>query len=195
MRHAKNTLGQHLYRLRRLDRRLTVLIIEVDQRLSRGIGWFGSSEGNWDNPLVGHMRYFDGIATELEHSTADLRAMNAFGATERLRADLERLTDSLRKVAEIPTTLTRGSRISILAASPSNTGFKMTLSPPLRCDQNTSTRSTNFVARPNFFRTSIYRLYGNDYISGYEAEWPVEVRPDKHIDTAPLWGGEPRPIS
>lgn len=174
---------------------MTILIIEVDQRLSRGIGWFGQSEGNWDNPLVGHMRYFDGIAVELEHSTADLRAMNAFGSIERLRADLERLTNCLREVADLYHDDSWTAYVDARGES-IEYGREDEIEPTITLRADHLDKIIQLRRQCELlFRTSMYRLYGSDSISGYEAQWPVESRPNRNLDTDPLWGSEPRPIS
>jgi len=57
-RRVERDLTMRLGRLRRLNKRLTGIVITLDQRVSAGTGCFGSQKNNFDNPITGHLWYY-----------------------------------------------------------------------------------------------------------------------------------------
>jgi hypothetical protein len=193
-RKIERELSMHLGRLLRVNLWLTVVAIELDQKLSAGIGWRGKKTNDMNNPITGHLWYCDGIAVELEHSTAELRAMDANGAIERLREDLERLTAVLREAADMYQEDT-WSRYLEIKGEP--IGYSDDGDEPTVALEACHVPRVEELRREAtlLLRTSMRRLNKNDYQTSYEVTWPVKIRPSSNVDTNPLWGGQPRPMS
>lgn len=191
-RHLSNRLRIQLWRLRRLDRRITALVIEVDQAFERGLGWRGNR--TVPRPISGHMRYFLGLLDELEFSTADLRAMDTSGSVERLRSDMESLASLMRDTIDayqkgIWATY-RSCEGKPIPYDPDDGVPTVALRPDDVEEAETRRRHAELL-----FRTCISRLAGSDAAGNYRTQWPTEDRPCPHMNTDPIWGGEPRPIN
>lgn len=186
---ARRLLTGWVHRLYRLDRRLVAVVCELDAALAVGVGWAGWAI--WPHQLAGRITYLDGLVDDLERSRAELRAIDANGGTERLRADVERMADLLRLAAVTYRAGTIESYREVDGAQ---------MPPGATGREPTPTLGTNDVAafaalRDEFTlvaRTVAHRLDDGDRAERYRALWPVQ-RSECALDIEQLWGSEPRP--
>lgn len=190
-RRLKSHLVIQLGRLRRLDRRITALVIEVDQAFGSGLGWHGPLAA--PAPISGHMRYFIGLLDELEFSTADLRAMDTSGSVERLRSDMELLASLMRDaIAAYQKGIWaayRSCKGKPIAYDPEAGAPTVTLRPDDLDEAEDRRRHAELL-----FRTCLNRFSRPGAEVTYRTHWPTEERPCPHLETDGIWGGEPRPI-
>lgn len=185
-------LLQFLRRLVRLDRRLCAVVAELDDRLAAGAAWEGPDA--WPRPLKGRLIYLDGMIDELDRAIAQVRALEADGSTERLRADIERLARVLREAADEYQSGTfcsyrefEGEAITLDRRG----AFETT--PTLHTSSERRVRELRDEATL-LFRTCWYRLDADHTAERYKAVWPVERHEAQHINTAAVWATEPNPI-
>lgn len=189
-RQRRQRLWEHLHRLVRLDRRLVALVVEVDQALGRGVGWI--DRDTVPPALGGYVIYLQALIAELEITAADLSAMEANGAVERIRSDLVLLAQRLREAMNMYLT-------GMLATYRQSCGVPVAYRPRsctvvLRAEDVTRARELRLQARL-LFRTLLRRLRGEHFWNDYECEWPIEVRPSADMGTAELWRGEPQAMT
>ena len=185
-------LLQFLRRLARLDRRLCALVAELDERLTVGTGREGPDA--WPRPLKGRLTYLDATIDELERTVAQVRAVEADGATERLRADVERLSRVIRDAASEYLSGTvcsyregRGQPIYSAQAG------SFAITPTLHGTQALLVRELPEEATM-LFRTCWYRLQADSMAERYRALWPIEQHEVSHINTEAVWRTEPHPV-
>lgn len=192
-RRLKAQLDAELGRLLRLDRRLVGLIVEVDQALGRGVGWFGYRSA--PPSLGGHMNYLYGLSHEFDSTTAALRAMSTSGPVERLRSDLEELTGLMRDAAEA---YLKGIWATYRATQGAAVPYDVTVlgSPTVTlCNEDLEEALDRQRQVQLLFRTTLCRLH-RDLVGGtYHNQWPTDLRPGPDEDTEDPWRGEPRPIT
>lgn len=177
-------------KLLRYDRRIVALVGELDVAFDAGVGWTGHSI--WPHELGGRIAYFDGLIDDLERARAELRAIDASGGTERLRADVERMAEVLRAAARTYRAGTIESYRDSNGAAIQYGASGRDVAPTL----GSNSISEFGAVRDEFTllaRTVAYRLGEEDRAEGYRAIWPV-FRGECVADIDKAWGGEPRPI-
>lgn len=96
---ARRSLRRTLLDFRRLDHELCQAVVEADHCLARGPGWTGWEI--WPEELSPMLYRLRQLRFELDGMRARVRAQWAEGPIERLRDDIEQLTSSLRRAADL----------------------------------------------------------------------------------------------
>jgi hypothetical protein len=85
--------------IRRLDELLRKTTWDMEQLFSKGFPWAGYAI--FIGEMGDHLNTLQGIAGETGDVMARVRALEADGADERLRSDVERIADGLRRVTPL----------------------------------------------------------------------------------------------
>lgn len=195
-RRVRDRLEISVARLMRQERRLGGVILELDQRLATRSDWAGWAR--WPMHLGGQLTYASGLADEAEREEALVRALNAQGADERLRQDIEEMHRVLYTVAI-------GSVDGTVAACRMTHGEPHPVSPGGQEVSPVFTgidEQTLLEARRRFttlMRTSLARLGKGDWWSeqraeGFGSTWTIYRWEGSDVDLATFWGGEVRPL-
>jgi hypothetical protein len=196
VRRVRQRLAVAVGRLVRQERRLGRLIIDLDRQLTMGGAWEGWSQ--WPAYLGGQLTYASGLADEAEREEALVRALDADGAVERLRQDVEEMHQVLHKVAMacLDGTIAayRNSEGEPVASSPAG----RELSPVF-----TGTEEEELLAARRRFttlmRSTLSRLGSSDWRSelraeAFESSWPLYRWESADVDHGKLWDGELAPL-
>lgn len=185
-------LTTQVQRLLHVDRRLVVLVVDIDRLLSRGVGWHGVAI---EPPMLrGHRTYMRAQIDELERARARVRALEARGGTDRVRETVEDAIDILRRAytiyfdgcmdaygnaggEPIPPGATGRDPTALLVASAEAEAVR-----ELRKDMELAVR------------TVAHQLDRPAVAEQFRCRWPV-TRFDVGIAAeSDLWRGEPQPI-
>jgi hypothetical protein len=96
-RQVRTRLDLSVERIHRQQHRLGGAIIETDRRLQLGTDWAGWSK--WPPQLAGELAYLSGLADEAEREESIVRSLEASGADERLRQDVEEMHQVIYRLA------------------------------------------------------------------------------------------------
>jgi hypothetical protein len=195
-RRVRTRLEISVGRLQRQEHRLGGVIRELDRRLAEGPGWAGWSV--WPDKLGGELTYAAALADEAEREEAMVRSLDARGADERLRRDVEELHRVLSRVASacVEGTLdaNRSSNGDPIPSSPG--GREVT--PAL----GSMDEAQLLEARRRFttlMRTCRHRLgrgdhWSREWAEAFASSWPVYRWEASDVDLDAYWGGEVRPL-
>lgn len=195
-RRVRTHLAASVGRIHRQQHRLGGVIIEVDRRLQKGTEWAGWSRR--PKQLAGELAYLSGLADEAEREESIVRSLNAHGADERLRQDIEEMHQVIYRVA-------------IASYDGTVAAYRKGHGRPIPCSAGGDEVTPVFTgmseadvieARRRFktlMRTSLHRLGKGDYWSGHRAEafdtsWIVHRWEAADVDLGAFWGPEVRPL-
>jgi hypothetical protein len=185
-RRARGRLGQWARKLHRFDRRVVACVGELDAVFDEGPGWAGWAI--WPDSLRDMLAYLDDTIDQLERASAELRAIDAPGAVERLRVDVEQMATVLRLAA---VTYRAGAIESYRESSGEAIPMGATGREPTPVLGSNSTAELGAL-RDEFTllaRTVADRLGDEEHAEKYRAVWPI-ARAECLRDA---WGSEPRP--
>lgn len=183
-------LRARLGRLAKLDTRLAAVAVDLEDLQTQGTGW-----GGWDLPprnLGAYWTYLVGLQEELEFTIAEVRAIDAEGPSERLRADIEELADVLRRAAEL---YESGSAAAYRAAEGRALGISAGGRAPIKPLQEADLALAQLLRLRTqlLFRTCCQRLTGRPG-EGWGV-WPIYEWEIERLRNRDLWRGSPKPIA
>lgn len=188
---TRRRIHELLRRIRRIELRLSALAAELDNRLGRGVTWAGLDI--WPIELRGHLVYVRALLEEAERSEAMLRALDASGADERLRADVERLYVIFRQVGReyIDGSMKTyrqhfGEPIEMSAG-----GREVTLT---LADESASAINDLRDEFTTLMRTCLYRLEADEHAEEYGVYWPIQRFEVERVAELDVWATEPPPL-
>lgn len=170
-RNTEDELRQMIFRLLRLRRWLIAWIASVAQNRN-------AEASN------GHLSFYAGAAQELEQHVAAIRAIDADGAVERLRADVEHAARCIHRQWDWAATMIPAGRLLTDLKHPHGLHA---IERSKEIDLASEERQLVLL-----LRTIMWRLGNAD-----EAEYIDEILPldpDRHYDVDELWGNDVRPL-
>ncbi len=191
--HVRKRLAVSVGRLIRQQHRLGGVVIELDRKLAAGTGWAGWSI--WPDTISGQLTYLESLLDEAEREEAMVRSLDASGADERLRQDIEEMHQVLVAVARAAIEGTTGAyQASSGDAVPSSPGGRE-MTPVFG-----ETGVDRFPERRRFttlMRSCLHRIDPPDgptqRAEGFEASWPLVRWEADGIDLDDYWAGDVRP--
>lgn len=170
------------------------MILELDRRLTEGPGW-----SVWQDKLGGQLTYASALADEAERDEAMIRSLDARGADERLRQDVEEMHQVLFRLAAgcVEGTL-RSCRAANGDPIPSSPGVRE-ITPAF----SSLEEGELLEARRRFttlMRSCLHRLgngdfWGSERPEAFSPSWPVYRWEAADIDLDVYWGNEVRPLT
>lgn len=191
-RRRRSDLIDWLQRLLRIERRLSALAADLDDKFVQGVT--SSERDVWPVQLRGHAFYLADLVDEAERAEAAVRAMDTEGALERLRADVEQLYVVFRTAAD---EYLRGAQRRYRASHEQPTPVGAAADEGVAMlDADAAERVR--ALRANFMtltRSCLYRLGNEGHAEALEVCWPIARRDVAAAHELNVWSTEPRPIS
>lgn len=191
-RRRRHDLVEWLKRVLRIERRLSALAADLDDISVQGVTWAGWEA--WPVEARGHAHYLAGFIDETERAEAAVRALDASGPLERLRADVEQLYVILRVAADH---YYEGARRHYRDSNGEPSGAGAAGHEPVAMLADHSVDRVREL-RANFVtlaRSCLYRLGHEGHAEALQVRWPI-VRSDvTAAHELNVWATEPRPIS
>lgn len=169
-RRQRNRLGQTVAGLQAAASTLRSTVVQIDHRMSDGVGWAGWDI--WPDDLGLHITTLDELILNAEATAARARGMAVEPGLERLRADVEQCALLLRLGAEVyrSGTIANYRAIEGKPVPPGHGGRDVTAAVHPDNENDVRDVSREFT---RLVRSCLYQVRSDDAARSYEAEWPA----------------------
>lgn len=180
--HQRRVLARSVAELRQGSDRLRQSVVQIDRRISEGVGWAGFAI--WPDALGPHIRDLDELILRAEAWAAHARGRDVEAGLERLRQDVERCALLLREAANVyrSGTIHNYRDAEGRPIPPGATGRDLTAALVLGTENSAEQLAREFT---RLIRSCLYQVGEDEDARAFEASWPITR---SHVEKAdPGW--------